>query len=357
MKIFLKKHLILLISLGVVWVAIMTSALVKVPYDLTAPATISEVKDVIEIDNQASLEGSINTVSVYSYEEISALSYLIGQMNPYVEISETVPVQNVSYEDMIKGGTIQKNVSLYNAVIAGYQAAGFAINYNYDGYIIHFLATYADKQLELGDKIIKCNHQEVTNDFSVSAAINNSAFPLEGEKLSLTVKRNNEILDLTITGNTVTNEDGSTYVTFGFSIYPYNIPLQGENYPNFSFKNADSIGPSGGLMQSFYVYEKLTGAKLSKDLVIVGTGTVDINGNAGKIGGIAQKVISAELSHADIFFIPVTSNVYEDYIKEDNYVEAMASYQRLRNPHMIMQPVANLQDIIDFLTQYQGGRK
>lgn len=359
MKKFLRKHLILLICLGIIWVTIMSSIFIKVPYNLTAPASISEVKDVIKIDNQAELDGSINTVSVYSYEEISALSYLIGRLNPYVTIDETIPVQNVSYEEMVKGGRIQKSVSLYNAVIAGYQAAGYPIDYSYQGYIIHFLTTFADEQLQLGDIIIECNHQKVTNEFSVSAALHNSTYPLEANKLSLVIIRNSERIPLTISGIYTKNEKDEDVVSYGFSIYPYNIPNTGDGaeYPKFSFKSADSIGPSGGLMQSFYVYEKLTGAKLSKDLVIVGTGTVDINGNAGKIGGIAQKVIAAELSHADIFFIPVLSNEYEKYSQEENYLEAMESYNRLHNPHMIMQPVANLQDIIDFLTEYQGGKK
>ena len=109
-------------------------------------------------------------------------------------------------------------------------------------------------------------------------------------------------------------------------------------------------------MQSFYVYEVLTGGKLSKGLKIVGTGTVDKDGNAGAIGGIYQKVIAADLNKADIFFVPVSSMDEEVYSKESNYVEAYESYEKLGKTKMKLVPVASLYDIIDYLSDYQGGK-
>ena len=103
-------------------------------------------------------------------------------------------------------------------------------------------------------------------------------------------------------------------------------------------------------MQSFYVYELLTGGKLSKGLKIVGTGTVDEFGNAGAIGGIYQKVIAANLNKADIFFVPVSSMDYDVYSKEENYLEAYESYQALGKTKMKLVVVSSLNDIINYLT-------
>ena len=123
----------------------------------------------------------------------------------------------------------------------------------------------------------------------------------------------------------------------------------GENCPDYNITSADSLGPSGGLMQSLYVYEALTNFKLTRGKKIVGTGTVDAFGKAGAIGGIYQKVITANKSGADIFFVPVTSLDESIYSQEDNYKEALSSYQNLGKTKMKLVPVSSLEDIINYL--------
>jgi PDZ domain-containing protein len=48
---------------------------------------------------------------------------------------------------------------------------------------------------------------------------------------------------------------------------------------------------------------------------IMGTGTIDVDGTVGSIGGIKTKNHHADLYHADYFFVP-----------EENYDEAMEQY-------------------------------
>ena len=98
-----------------------------------------------------------------------------------------------------------------------------------------------------------------------------------------------------------------------------------------------------------YVYDSLKSNTLTNGLRIVGTGTVDVYGNAGPIGGIYQKVIAAHLANADIFFVPVSSLEEEIYTKESNYLEALSSYQNLKNPKMKLVIVSSLNDIINYL--------
>ena len=102
-------------------------------------------------------------------------------------------------------------------------------------------------------------------------------------------------------------------------------------------------------MQSLYVYEELTSFNITKNKKIVGTGTIDSYGNAGSIGGIYQKVITAYLTGADIFFVPVSSMDPEIYKNESNYKEAKESYDKLDNPKMKLVVVSSLDDIIDYL--------
>jgi Lon-like protease len=64
-------------------------------------------------------------------------------------------------------------------------------------------------------------------------------------------------------------------------------------------------GPSAGLMWALGVTELLTSEDLTGDRVIAGTGTVDLQGNVGPIGGIALKVVAAEHAGAETFLVPL----------------------------------------------------
>jgi len=77
---------------------------------------------------------------------------------------------------------------------------------------------------------------------------------------------------------------------------------------NFPFEvqiESGSIGgPSAGLMWALGVTDLLTPGDLAGDRAIAGTGTVDLAGNVGPIGGITLKVQAAEDAEAEAFLVP-----------------------------------------------------
>jgi len=66
---------------------------------------------------------------------------------------------------------------------------------------------------------------------------------------------------------------------------------------------------------------------------IAGTGTIDLNENVGRIGGVVQKVIAAEKAGADYFLVP-----------EGNYEQAKKVARKVE-----LIPVANLEEALKFL--------
>lgn len=207
-------------------------------------------------------------------------------------------------------------------------------------------------ELKIGDVIIAFNGVR----FTEAKTYNEFAYECskltydDNAKYSITVIRNNEEQKLEIKPSRY-EKAGKTYLTFGINTYCYMVPSHnlGKDCPDYNISSANSLGPSGGLMQSLYVYEALTNFRLTRDKKIVGTGTVDAFGKAGPIGGIYQKVITANKSGADIFFVPVTSLDESIYSQEDNYKEALSSYQNLGKTKMKLVPVSSLEDIINYL--------
>ena len=87
------------------------------------------------------------------------------------------------------------------------------------------------------------------------------------------------------------------------TIYDYDV----SNDVSLKFGNKES-GPSGGLMFTLSIYNKLVDEDITKGRKIVGTGTIDADGNVGEIGGVKYKLKGAVKAKADIFICP-----YENY--------------------------------------------
>ena len=68
------------------------------------------------------------------------------------------------------------------------------------------------------------------------------------------------------------------------------------------------------------IYNKLTEEDITKGRKIVGTGTIDEEGNVGEIGGVKYKIMGAVSAKADLFLVPVGN--YEEavsFAKEKGY--------------------------------------
>lgn len=72
-----------------------------------------------------------------------------------------------------------------------------------------------------------------------------------------------------------------------------------------NFKVGETGGPSGGLVFAVGLVELLTEKDLTQGRHIAGTGTINVRGVVGPIGGINEKIASAQKAGATIFFAPV----------------------------------------------------
>jgi len=81
---------------------------------------------------------------------------------------------------------------------------------------------------------------------------------------------------------------------------------QGYAYvPRITFDLGQQIGgPSAGLVFALGIYDKITDGALLAGRDVAGTGTITPSGDVGSIGGVRQKLASAERSGATVFFVP-----------------------------------------------------
>lgn len=67
---------------------------------------------------------------------------------------------------------------------------------------------------------------------------------------------------------------------------------------------ADVGGPSAGLMFALGIVDKLTPENLTGGKFVAGTGTIDVKGKVGPIGGIEMKLVGARNAGAEYFLTP-----------------------------------------------------
>ena len=66
-------------------------------------------------------------------------------------------------------------------------------------------------------------------------------------------------------------------------------------------------GNSAGLALTLSVLDVLTPGELTGGFQIATTGTIDLEGNVGPIGGVEQKTITARKAGMDLFLVPENS--------------------------------------------------
>lgn len=316
------------------YVFIISAAIIHVDYDVTSPGELNVVESVISIEQSFPQTGSFNTVSVYVNERTSLLSYLLAQLNPLIVTNKAPKSINLSKEESKTSGRIQKMVSINNALIAGYLEANKEIVYEHIGIIIHTVTTDLAKGLELGDIIINWEGKKITDEFN-----SNDFQVTKQNNYEATVIRNKKQIKIEV----IPKIDK-------LGIYYYHYYQISHANPSYQILESSTIGPSGGLMQALAIYNAITERDITNGLKIAGTGTIDINGQVGPIGGIYQKVFTSYLSNADVFFVPVVRENGMIIDKEDsNYHEALKAYQKLKKPKMAFVPVESLSEAIKYL--------
>lgn len=343
-----KKFRLLVIIPSIITIIFVSLSVIPTNYDLYLPATVDDIGEIYTFEGIDTSDVNVSSVSVYSYYNVSVLNYLQSFLNPYAVRNEHNKYVNTSISYGHTSGSIQNNVSLDNSLIAAYRFAGKEIKYTFKGYIVHSVFGLEKSSIELGDIIIKCEGVELKEDVTIASVLASKYGTYEkdgfnyvnieiGKGYNFTVKRDNEELDIVVKAFGYEDEEGVT-PSLGFNFYQKYSLSKKQSNPVFDIDNPNTYGPSAGFVQALFAYDALTGENLTKDLHIIGTGTIDSFGNVGSIGGVKAKVAAAVLDKADIFFVP-----------SSNYDEAYEQYCKY-NTNMKLVKIDTLKDAIDYLS-------
>lgn len=216
-----------------------------------------------------------------------------------------------------------------NAIINAFRLAGKEVKINSNSFKVIHVVSNADTNIEVGDELVSVDGVIINNNSEYKEYIKSKKI---GDNLKVIVKRNNKEKECYAK---IIDYNGEQIIgLFLVNIYDY------ETNPkiNLNFKWNES-GPSGGFMLSLALYDRLVDDDLTKGRKIVGTGTIDINGTVGEIGGVKYKLMGAVHDKADLFLVP-----------SGNYEEAMETKKKF-NYKITIVKVETLEDAVNYLKE------
>jgi Lon-like protease len=149
----------------------------------------------------------------------------------------------------------------------------------------------ADGRLFPGDVITAIDGQRVQDTKDVRRILHDAG---EGQPLSFTLDVDGNVEHATFTRKPCGPHKELLVGFDSLDVFPFPVAIS----------SGDVGGPSAGLMWSLGLYELMTPGDLVAGRKIAGTGTIDLAGNVGPIGGIQDKVIAAKDAGAQIFLAP-----------------------------------------------------
>ncbi|MGD7706565.1 YlbL family protein [Microlunatus sp. Y2014] len=100
-------------------------------------------------------------------------------------------------------------------------------------------------------------------------------------------------------------------------------------------------GPSAGLAFALAIYDKVTPGALLDGQHVAATGTIDVDGRVGAIGGIRSKVVGAEAAGATVFLVPADNcadvagvETSMQLVRVATLAEAVATVERIDQPNV-----------------------
>ena len=300
-KNFMKENFLFLLFL-ILFVVI---TFVRVPYEVNMPGGVINLGNRVTVDGESvAIDGSFNMAYVSVVQgsiPYILLSYIIPDWDVVPE-SETM-YENETIEDANKRSKLYLEQSIDYATVVAMDQAGVAYQISNRVNYVAFIGEEAKTTLKVGDNILSINGEEI-EDINVMSDRIQDIKP--GEKVSFIVLRNNKEVEASAV---IYEEDGKNYV--GISAIT-TFDLDTDVDIKISTKASES-GPSGGMMMTLMVYNALTKQDLTHGMDIVGTGTINLDGSVGDIGGVKYKLMGAVKNDADVFLVP--SGNYEEAMK------------------------------------------
>lgn len=362
----------------VVAAAVLGGIMFEVPYVALVPGSARDTEPLLEVEGIEAYpsEGELLLTTVRVRQRPNLWEYLWLQTDGDTEI--------VSEELILGGRTADENRDFNLQLMTDSKAVAIAVALEELGYdaitsdgvlIVELVeGGAAESVLELGDTVIAIDGKPVNHTGDLVDILSEVS---PGDEIVLTVEPISDF-DPTSPANTTTTTDASaTTDTTATADADDDSPAPGrtrleipvvlgakDDDPEAAFLgvgptdrvdlkddfdfvvdiNSGAVGgPSAGLAFTLAVLDQLTEGELTGGATVAVTGTIDVSGRVGTVGGVAQKTAAVRDLGADVFLVPSGLDPEElDLIKDR------------AGDHLRIIPVGTLEEALEALAGLGG---
>ena len=274
---------------------------ISLPYFALAPGDARQVDDLIKVPKDRSFppKGRVLLATV-SLTRVNALQAFFGWLDPNVDV---IP------EDQILGTTprakfTQQNIQEMDtskelAAVVALRRLGYPVPEQGKGAVVVDVAKTAPAhgRLSLGDVITGVDGRSTTLSQDVVRGI-------RAHKLGDTVRFDVQsatgvarVEDITL-GRRPSSSDGYLGVVLNTKEQKFDFPF------DVMIDSGTIGGPSAGLAFTLGVLDTLTTGELTGGTKVAATGTIEVDGQVGDVGGVVQKTAAVRAAGAQVFLVP-----------------------------------------------------
>ncbi len=289
-------------ALAILAIVLGAAALYRPPYVVVSPGEAVDVATDITISGVSTdpIEGRYLLTSV-RVSQPSTLGLLVSALRPDREVlplSAILP-PGVEPEEYARAEQEVFDESRMRAAAAAARSQGLAVNLTGSGArVVHVLGgSAAAADLGIGDVIVAANGQTIEEARDLVEAIQSRP---AGTLFRLEVERDGTRRDVTVASRALPALAGG--VGLGLSVETRDLRV---DLPfDIGFEKRDIGGPSAGLAYALAIADLLSERDYAQGRTIAATGTIDVNGDVGPVGGIEQKAVAADEAGAELFVVP-----------------------------------------------------
>ncbi len=303
---------------------------IELDYYVVRPSRAVDLKDIVEVEDFHNGDSGHFYLLTISQSQANLFSAAFGIIHPQMRLNpreRVIPreMDEQEYRELLRE---HMSESKHIAQVVALRRLNYDLDIESDGVeVIDFLEDApAEGYLEVGDIIKYLDDNPVMLASEVQLLVKERKV---GDEVNLEVLRKGQTVK--VSAPTGTHPDDETLPFLG--IYIKTMPWEPLIPLNIIMDTGNIGGPSAGLMFALEIINQLTPEDLTGGNEIAGTGTIDLEERVGRVGGVPQKVFSAENAGIDYFLVP-----------ESNYDEAKSAARDIT-----LVPVTDLEEVLQFL--------
>ncbi|HEY8345873.1 MAG TPA: PDZ domain-containing protein [Symbiobacteriaceae bacterium] len=300
------------------------------PYYVTAPGVAIDTSQVVAVEGGTPHPGRLYML-VVTTRPANLFWYLYSRIDPRAELERPQQflgdIPDYEHYLMITRRMMEDSQKTAKALALQWTGYGTGVQPVGAEVVSVIPGSPAAGVLQPGDRIIAVDGHLVTGAADLQERMGQVS---PGSQVVLRLRRGDVELTLPVSTMPATDAGGRRRAALGVYItdaLAFDLPL------NVEIRSGSITGPSAGLMFALEIIDQLSPTDLTGGRRVAGTGAIEPDGRVGAVGGVRQKVYTAEAAGAEVIFVP-----------RENYQEALSAAVRIQ-----VVPVSTLKEAVQYL--------